>query len=72
MQMARKLALLDYNKCQPEKCENGICTAVLACPSKLLKQGVPYTVPEPEPFACRACGDCTRACPQKAIRIVSS
>jgi translation initiation factor RLI1 len=72
MHMTKKLALLDYNKCQPEKCENGVCVAAQACPSKLLKQDTPYTVPLPEPFACRACGDCTRACPQQAIRIVSS
>ena len=72
MQMARKLALLDYHKCQPGRCESGICVAAQACPSKLLRQAIPYTVPEPEPFSCRACGDCVRACPQRAIRIVSS
>jgi translation initiation factor RLI1 len=72
MHMTRKLALIDYNKCQPVKCEKGVCLAELACPSNLLKQAAPYAIPEPEPFACRACGECTRACPQQAIRIVSS
>jgi translation initiation factor RLI1 len=71
MHIARKLALLDYNKCRPGECEDGICAAAQVCPSKLFRQAAPYTVPEPEPTACRACGDCTRACPQKAIQIVS-
>jgi len=71
MHMARKLALLDYHKCRPEECEDGICAAALACPSKLLKQEYPYTTPEPEPSACRACGDCIRACPLNAIKMVS-
>jgi translation initiation factor RLI1 len=72
MPMSRKLALLNFNKCRPDRCADGICAAALACPSKLLKQETPYAVPEPEPFACRACGECTRACPEKALQIVSS
>jgi translation initiation factor RLI1 len=71
MHMTRKVALLDFQKCRPEKCEDGICAASLVCPSKLLHQESPYTVPLPEPSACRACGDCTRACPQKAIQLVA-
>jgi translation initiation factor RLI1 len=67
MHMARKMALVDYNRCQPEKCENGICAAAKACPLKLLQQEVPYDIPMADPFSCRACGDCTRACPAKAI-----
>jgi translation initiation factor RLI1 len=70
--MPKKMALLDFNKCTPDSCDGGICAAARACPSRLMKQEAPYTVPMPEPFACRACGDCVRACPQKAIRIISS
>ena len=69
--MSRKVALIDFQKCAPGNCENGICAAALACPSRLLKQEEAYSVPMTEPFACRACGDCTRACPLKAIQIVS-
>jgi heterodisulfide reductase subunit A-like polyferredoxin len=54
-----------------EVCASGICAAAQACPSKLLRQEVPYSVPLPEPSACRACGECVRACPQKAVQIVS-
>jgi translation initiation factor RLI1 len=70
--MLRKMALLDFNKCQPGECAGGVCAAACACPSGLLKQETPFTIPQPEPFACRACGECVRACPQKAIRIISS
>ena len=70
--MNKKMALVDYGICRPENCENGVCKAALACPSKLLHQETPYAAPMPEPFACRACGDCVRACPQKAIMIVSA
>jgi translation initiation factor RLI1 len=70
--MLRKIALLDFNKCRPDSCEGGICAAARACPSGLLKQETPYSMPLPEPSACRACGDCVRACPQKALQIISS
>jgi len=70
MQMTKKMALLDFAKCRPESCDGGVCAAAQACPSRLMKQEAPYEAPMPEPFACRACGDCVRACPQQAIRII--
>ena len=70
MQMTRKIAMLDFQKCRPEKCESGVCAVSLVCPLKLLQQDSPYTIPLPGPSACRACGDCVRACPQKAIQLV--
>jgi translation initiation factor RLI1 len=71
MEMRRKMALLDFGKCCPESCEGGVCAASLACPLKLLQQEAPFSVPLPEPSACRACGECVKACPQKAIKLVS-
>jgi len=29
---------VDYEKCHPERCDKGVCAAVLECPAKLWKQ----------------------------------
>ena len=71
MPMGRKMALLDFSACHPDTCPEGACAAAAACPSKLLKQEKPYETPIPEPFACRACGECVRACPNRAVSIVT-
>ena len=67
--MPSKMALVNYNKCHPEKCDNGVCAAALACPHKLLKQEARYEIPITDPSICRGCGDCVRACPLKAIEV---
>jgi len=67
--MPGKTALVDYRRCEPDRCERGVCTAVLACPRKLLCQEAPYEAPMTDPFPCQGCGDCARACPLKAIEI---
>ena len=61
--MPSKMALVHYDKCRPESCDGGICAAALACPHKLLKQEAACQIPMPDPFLCRGCGDCVRACP---------
>ena len=66
----KKMAIIDYNKCDPGRCEDGKCPAVEACPRKLLIQEAPGEKPMPNPSICQACGDCVRACPLKAIIIV--
>jgi heterodisulfide reductase subunit A-like polyferredoxin len=66
--MPSKTALVDYSKCHPDKCENGICKAIQACRYKSLKQEKAFEIPM-NPFICRGCGDCVRACPSKAIQI---
>lgn len=68
--MPGKMAMVDFNKCHPEECEEGICLAARACERKLLKQEKAYEAPMPDPSICRACGDCVRACPLGAIEIV--
>jgi heterodisulfide reductase subunit A-like polyferredoxin len=67
--MRKKMALVNFNKCHPEKCASGLCTAAQACNLKLLRQENPYEIPMPDPFSCRACGDCVRACPLKAVQL---
>ena len=65
------MALVDFGKCHPERCNDGICAAAEACPRKLLRQEQPGEIPMTDPALCRACGDCVRACPMKAIGIVT-
>jgi translation initiation factor RLI1 len=68
--MPKQMVVIDYRECQPEKCDNGICLAVFACPHKILKQEDPYEMPDPSPAMCVGCGLCAQACPLKAILLV--
>ena len=70
MLMPRKMVIVDYNKCRPEYCDNGICAAALACPHKLLKQEAPYEIPMPSPSICKDCAKCVLACPFRAIELM--
>jgi translation initiation factor RLI1 len=67
--MPSKMALVDFSKCRPQSCPDGICVAAQACERKLLRQEAPYQPPMPDPSVCKACGDCVQACPLKAIVI---
>lgn len=69
--MPSKIALIDFHKCDPAKCNAGKCPAVEVCPRKLIKQEQPYETPMTDPFVCRGCADCVRACPLGAIKIVT-
>ncbi len=62
--------MVDFRKCDPRSCSEGKCTAVAACPRKLLVQEAPYEAPMPNPSICKGCGECVRTCPLKAIFIV--
>ncbi len=68
--MPKQMAVIDYSKCHPEKCDKGICHAVLACPHKVFKQEAPYEMPTPPLTMCVGCSLCTQACPLKAVRMM--
>lgn len=68
--MPSNFARIDYEKCHPEKCDSGVCAAVLACSLKLIKQEASYETPMIDASACLLCGDCVRACPLRAISMV--
>lgn len=69
--MPSEIALVNFPKCHPEKYGGGVCVAALACPRKLLKQEQPGEIPMTDPSICQGCADCARACPLKAIRVVT-
>jgi translation initiation factor RLI1 len=68
--MPKQMAVIDYRKCRPEKCDHGICRAVLACPNKVLKQEAAYEMPDPPLTLCVGCSLCTQACPLKAVQMM--
>ncbi len=68
--MPKRMAVVDYSKCEPDRCAGGICLAASACPKKVLKQITPFEMPSPNPAMCVGCGECTQACPLKAIRMM--
>jgi len=69
--MPKKIPAIDYATCHPEKCDQGICVAMLDCEHGSLVQEGPYEVPEINPAKwCHGCAKCVRACPLRAIRMI--
>jgi len=69
--MPNPVAMIDYQKCSPERCDNGVCAAMLECPNKVLRQEAPYEFPFSHPSRfCQGCAKCVQACPFEAIHIV--
>lgn len=69
--MAGKQVLIDYSKCDPSLCEDGICTAALACPRKAMGQEAPHEAPMPPAGPCKGCAECVLQCPLKAVRMIA-
>jgi len=69
--VAEKTAVVDYQKCFPDQCENGLCVAALECEYKVLKQESPYERPVINPARwCHGCTKCARTCPLGAIKVI--
>ncbi|HSW35970.1 MAG TPA: 4Fe-4S binding protein [Candidatus Limnocylindrales bacterium] len=68
--MMSKLLILDYQKCQPGRCESGVCAAAQACTLHLIEQEEPYNIPMLYAQACRGCMKCAQACPFDALEMV--
>ena len=67
--MPKKIAVIAYDKCNPEICENGICLAVDVCKHKVMKQEKPFEKPDP-PLICVGCGICVQACSKGAVVLI--
>ena len=72
MQTKKSFALVDYETCNPKKCnpDEGICAAVRACSRKVIKQidGV-FEPPIVFQDMCMGCWDCVETCSLGAIQI---
>jgi len=68
--MPQPKVVLDYERCDPEACEDGICAAAKVCEKKVLRQEAPGEMPDLYPSMCRGCTDCINACPRDAIRLM--
>jgi len=63
-------AAIDYQKCQPGECDNGVCAAALECPGKVLRQEAPYEFPFSHPSRfCKGCAKCVEACSLAATQV---
>ncbi len=69
--MPKRIAVIDYSKCHPDKCDHGVCAAAMQCEYGNLVQSDIYGEPEVNPAKwCRGCTKCVQACPFKAIRMM--
>ena len=68
--MPKKTVVVDYKACEPEKCPDGVCQAMLVCEKKILMQETPYEMPDVKASMCLSCATCVQACPQNAVRVM--
>jgi translation initiation factor RLI1 len=68
--MPNTLVSLDYSKCRPDLCNNGICIAVAECQLKVIGQEEKFDFPMANPSLCKGCAKCTAACPYGAISLI--
>ena len=72
MQPKKDFSLVDYSKCNPDKCspDDGICTAAKSCTYKVIKQiDGKHEPPIVFQDMCMGCWDCIDACPLGAVSI---
>ncbi len=72
MELGSKYAVVNYQACEPRKCnpKHGFCKAAQVCSHSILIQEEPGEPPMLlSARLCVGCGDCVRECPFKAISI---
>ena len=65
--MPKQKAYVNYDRCNPELCPDGICLAANECELRILHQDIPYEPPETTTAPCKGCFKCLFVCPAKAI-----
>ncbi|RCK72696.1 MAG: hypothetical protein ANABAC_1230 [Anaerolineae bacterium] len=68
--MPKRAVFLNYQRCEPQNCEQGVCRAALLCKRHVLQQPQPYEAPELNAEMCLGCALCTTACPSKAVQVL--
>ena len=68
--MPKQIIVVDYSRCEPEQCENGICRAALLCKKRILFQEAPFEMPESRAAMCMGCAVCLTACPRNALKMM--
>ena len=72
MQSKKSFATINYEVCNPGKCnpDEGICPAAKACKHKVIKQiDGAFEAPMVFQDMCMGCWDCIDACPLKAVYV---
>jgi len=62
--------VLDYQRCDPNCSEDGVCPASLVCERKVLTQEEPGELPDLYPARCLGCVDCLSLCPTGALELM--
>ena len=68
--MPQPKIVVNYQFCEPESCEGGICAAANVCQKKVLRQEEPGEMPDVYPSLCLGCIDCIAECPRGAIQLM--
>lgn len=68
--MPKPKVVLDYSKCDPTYCDQGICAASRVCKKKVLRQESPGEMPDFFPNMCLGCSDCLSECPRGALQMM--
>ncbi|NQS91317.1 MAG: 4Fe-4S binding protein [Chloroflexi bacterium] len=68
--MPKPKVVLDYQRCDPSCCDDGVCAAAQICERNVLRQEKPGELPDLYPSMCLGCTDCLTACPRDALRLM--
>lgn len=69
--MPKPIISLDYQRCEPKQCEQGVCRAVALCRRKALRQEQPFEPPELNAELCLGCAVCTTVCSAHALQALA-